>query len=107
MSAVAANHFAPPAQRAQAQAALAITPPPFAWAPLFEDFIVLDQRRPQAMAGIAALPIGEIVAYGAALHGGYAPHEVDALIGLDNIRLRVARETPEQSLAALIDSPEQ
>lgn len=106
MSAVVANHFAPPAQRAQAQAALAIAPLPFAWAQLFDDFIVLDQRRPRAMAGIAALPIGEIVAYGAALRGGYATHEIEALIGLDNIRLRVARETPEQSLAALIDAVE-
>jgi hypothetical protein len=85
------NTFAPATDRAAAAAALDVQPLPFAWGQLWGDFLVLDARRPPAMAGISPIPVSEITAYGHALRGGYVPHEIETLIALDAIRLRVAR----------------
>lgn len=75
---------------------LNVPPLPFAFSGLWADFLTLDPRRPTAMSGISALPITEIVAYGNALHGGYTSLEVETLIGLDNMRLRIATAKDEE-----------
>lgn len=101
MQAVLKNNFAPAAERAAAARALELPPLPFAWAELWGDFLLLDRRRPPAMSGIAAIPIAEIEGLGRALRGGYAHHEIEALLTLDTIRLQVAAESIDTSLRAL------
>ena len=101
MQAVLNNAFAPPGQRAAAMRALTVPDLPFAWAPLFADFLRLDGRRPPSMGGASAIPIAEIEALGRVLHGGYVPHEVETLLDLDAIRLRVAVEPIDDAVRAL------
>jgi len=98
---IAANNFAPQSQRAMARRALELPPLPAAWEPLFADFITLDRRRPPAFAGIAPLPISEIVAFGEALRFGYAAHELEAMIELDAIRMRVNAQKVEDVMTEL------
>ena len=86
------NNVAPASERAEAAAMLDVPPLPFAFSGLWADFLALDHRRPPTMAGAAPIPIGEIEAYGRIMHGGYVPHEVETLLGLDAIRLRVAAQ---------------
>lgn len=84
------NNFASPSDRASAAAALDVPPLPFAFADVWADFCVLDERRVPAMSGASPLMISDILGYGQAMHGGYARQDIETLLGLDSIRLRVA-----------------
>lgn len=86
------NGFAPQNDREAAARALNLSPLPFAFSQLFGDFLTLDGRRSPGMSGLSAIPINEMTALGSALYGGYAAHEVETLIHLDNLRLRCCND---------------
>ena len=86
------NNFASASDRETAAAALNVPPLPFAFADVWADFCVLDNRRTPGMSGASPLMISDILGYGQVMHGGYARQDVETLLGLDSIRLRVAND---------------